>query len=159
VASNLAHDGIRNRTSQAIRSPRLNHKNDFMSTSTNSLSFARVAATIAAAMFAAAIIAVAVLALIGAGPDGAQDASASEGVRIDGVAVAKPTTGLVDTIHPIVAGGLGHKEYQPDRDHDRKHRHDHDRRHAGNQRVEEIGAVKDSSRPPGVSQPVDGPVD
>lgn len=55
-----------------------------MSTSKNSLGFARVAATIVAAMITAAVIAVVVLALAAASGAGAQNA------RNDGVAEARP---------------------------------------------------------------------
>jgi hypothetical protein len=133
-----------------------------MSTSKNSLGFARVAATIAAA----------ILVLAAASGAGAQDVSHSEGIQASGVADAKPAPGFANTIHPIVnkpppgfvitihpiiVGGLGRREHRHDRDHDHNH---HDRRHAGNQRAEEVGAGKDSSRPPGVSQPfIEGLVD
>ena len=41
-------------------------------------------------------------------------------------------------------GDFGHKEYRHDRD--------HDRRHAGDQRAEEVRGGKDTSRPPGAPE-------
>jgi hypothetical protein len=74
-----------------------------MSTSKNSLGFARVAATIAAAMITAAIIAVAILVLTAASADSAENVSHSEDVRTSGVADARPAPGFVNTIDPIAS--------------------------------------------------------
>jgi hypothetical protein len=130
-----------------------------MSTSNNSLGFARVAATVVAAMITSAMIAVAVLVLTEASADGAQNVSDSEAIPASGVADAKPAPGFVNAIdsivnkppprfvhaiHPIVVGDFGHKDYRHDRD--------HDRRRGGDQRAEEVRGGKDTSRPPGAPE-------
>jgi hypothetical protein len=131
-----------------------------MSTSKNSLGFERVAATIAAAMITAAIIAVAVLVMMEVSADSAQNVNGNEGIATSGVADARPAPGFVNAIidpivnrppprfvnmiHPIMVGGFGHEEYRRDRD--------HDRRHAADQRAEEVRGGKDTSRPPGAPE-------